>query len=228
MEMWMIAVLLFISFALLLYAKIAKTQRMPPVFLWLGVAVGMVAMYLEYLMSYDTLAVVGFLLLFQPISDLIALPILRNRVMPPCVRVRRTPIYKIVVSFFCIAFGILFVTETFRAPRMMLFPGLMTACITIYLILFLSERVEVCRNGVWKYGWLQWLQPWEVYESFSWEGRTKDSVVLLLVPKKAWISYLSDRLLVAPEDRKTVQQLLEANLQDRSTDSEAFSGWYPF
>ena len=115
-----IAVLLLISFALLLYAKIAKTQRMYPVFLWLGVAVGLVAMHLEYLMSSDNFAVFGFLLLFQPISDLIALPILRNRVMPPCVRVRKTPIYKIVVSFFCIAFGILFVTETFRAPRSLL------------------------------------------------------------------------------------------------------------
>jgi len=94
---------------------------------------------------------------------------------------------------------------------MMLFWGLMTASMIIYLILVLSERVEVCGNGVWQ---AQGLRPWEVYESFSWKGETKDGVELVLLPK-SWIDS-RDRLLVVPEDREAVHQLLEANLPDRS------------
>jgi ankyrin repeat protein len=222
-DMWVIAVLLLLTFVLILFAKIAKTRRMRSVFLCLTLAVWCVVAYQAYLMPYDfydAFWIFSLPFVFQAIADLIALPILRRRVIPPCVRVRRTQIYKIVVSFFCIAFGILFVNVSFSSPRMMLFAGIMTASMIIYLILSLSERVEVCGNGVWQYGGLhglQWLRPWEEYESFSWKGETKDSVVLWLVPKswRSWI-FPCDRLLVAPEDREAVHQLLEANLPDLS------------
>ena len=96
---------------------------------------------------------------------------------------------------------------------MMLFPGLMTAVPIIYLILLLSEKVEVCGNGVWKYR-MAVVATVGSLRILLLGRKTKDSVVLLLIPKKA--SYPSDRLLVAHEDREAVHQLLAANLPDLS------------
>jgi len=140
-------------------------------------------------------AVVGFLIMSIAISGLIAIPILRKRVVPPCIRVKgyRSGIYNIIGSFFAVAFCILFLTESLRSLKMMLLLGPFMVSLIILLILILFEKIEICENGVW-----QWdgLQLWEEYESFSWKWKTQDDVELRLV-SKSWLG--SARLIVPPE-----------------------------
>ena len=112
-----------------------------------------------------------------------------------------------ILSFLVIASVMFFLNESFTSLRMMLLLGPMIVSLIICLILTLLEKIEICGNGVWQWGT---LHPWEEYESFSWKWKTKDSVELRLV-SKLWICS-STRLMVPPEDREAVQQLLEANL----------------
>lgn len=214
------ALLLLIAFAMILFSRIAKNRRIRWVLLCLGAGVWSVVSCWIGTRGNDGafLALLGFPLISAASSDLIALPILRRRVILPCFRVRRTPLYKTVHSFFLIAIGILILAWSFGSPKLMLWSVLVTASIIIYLVLVLSERVEVCGNGVSQY---RGVRPWEDYESFSWKGKTKYGVELWLMPK-SWRSWVvpSDRLLVAPGDREAVQQLLEGHLPDQSTSDE--------
>jgi hypothetical protein len=88
------------------------------------------------------------------------------------------------------------------------FAGLMTAAMIIYWILELAVSVQICANGVFHNGK---LQAWEEWESFSWDrGRSEDRLGLTLVSKIGLCR--SVRLLVRPEDRESVQQLLTAHV----------------
>ncbi len=163
--------------------------------------------------AYD--ATIGFAWLSVAIADLIAIPILRRRLIPPCVRVKKASqsgaIAMTVVSFLFTAFVIfLLVTKSLRSFGMMIFMGLTTVSIIIYLILGLFEKIQICGNGVWRNGW---FSSWEEFKSFSWQWKTKDSVELKL-SYRSWI--WPTRLVVTREDRETVHQLLEANLPEVS------------
>lgn len=85
--MWLIAALLLSSFVLLLFARIAETRRMERIFLYSGMAVWIAAMFLERKNDTAFDAIVGFGFLSVAVSDLSACPILRRRIVPPCVRV---------------------------------------------------------------------------------------------------------------------------------------------
>jgi len=176
----------------------------------MGLAVWNVAVFLVWKDDYLFNAILGLAILFGAISNLIAIPILRRRVTPPCIRVRRhrAAKYNIIMSFLVIAFVIFLLIESLHSFRMLLLLGPMIASLIIYNILILFEKIEICGNGVWGYGG---LRPWEEYESFYWKWKTKDSVELRLV-SKSWRR--PTRLMARPEDREAVQKLLEANLPD--------------
>ncbi|MEW6352139.1 MAG: hypothetical protein AB1646_24060 [Thermodesulfobacteriota bacterium] len=92
--MWIIAVLPNILFALIflfVFAQIAKTRRMRSVFYFLGVAVfSAAALLTAILREFDASdAIGGFFFFSLAFSYLIAIPILRRPVTPPCVRVKR-------------------------------------------------------------------------------------------------------------------------------------------
>ena len=161
----------------------------------------------------------------MPFFELIAIPILRRRVMHPCVRAKilLSGIYRIIRSiwfFFVIAFFVFFLLteslERLRSSGMILLLGPGTGASIIFLILILFEKIEICGNGLWQFNR---LLPWEEYESFSWEWKTESHVELKLVSRTwGW----STSLIVLPEDREAVQQLLEANLPDLSATKMKF------
>jgi hypothetical protein len=214
--MWIVAVLLLMSFALFLFGRIAKSRRMFWVFAFLGLAVWNVALFLTWKNDYVFNAILGSAVMFGAISDLIAIPILRRRVIAPCVRVTKLQgrIANIILPFFFIASIIFFVALSFYSFGMMLLLGPMIASMIIVFILALFEKTDICGNGVW----CTKLQPWEEYESFSWNEKSDDGVELRLI-SKSWIAGQT-RLMVSPEDREAVQQLLEANLPDQSSGAE--------
>jgi hypothetical protein len=220
--MWVIAVLLLITFALLVLSKISKTRKMNGVFTLLALAAVLATMLAAWFLAprNDNIlgAITGFLFISLTITDVIARPILKRRVMPPCVRVKRieSRIGRIVPPFLvfsCIAFAI-YVMVTGRSWRSFgtsLNMGCLTVWMTYCLVLILFERIEICGDGVLQIGG---LQPWDGYESFSWDWNTPACVELRLV-SRSWLS-TSPRLLVPPQDREAVQQVLEAHLPDLS------------
>jgi hypothetical protein len=213
-KMWVAAVSIFISLVLFLLGRIAKTRRMSSVFFWSGIAVCSVAAFLTSDNEYSCYAIMGFVPVSGPISDVIAIPIVRRRVMPPCVRAEKCQnrILMIAGLLSVIAFFVfLLVTESYRSLKMMLLLGPCAVVMIMGLILELFGKTEICGNGLWQYCE---LQPWEDFKFFSWKWNRDDSVDLRLV-SKSWICP-STRLMVRPEDREAVQQLLEENLPDLS------------
>lgn len=151
-----------------------------------------------------------------------------RRIPSQCVRVKRTRRRRFarhVASLLCWpAVVLLLVYLWMRSVSLETFSGVGFASIMITagVNLWPSKIIEVCRNGL-LLG--DKLRPWEQYECFFWKGETEDGVELGL-PLKEWImtpSISTTRLAVAPEDREAAQQLLEANLRDRSKASEAYS-----
>lgn len=212
--MWVIAVLLLISFSLFLFTRIAKTLSLHWVFVCLGMAVWSLVMFLTSKNESAFAATFGFLYLSGAVSDLIAIPILRRRVIPPCVRVEKPDQggWEVIVACFGLFAPLVFivvVTESLHSTWIILFMGFMSGSFIIYYIVYQVGKVEICGNGVWHSGR---LHPWEEYESFSWKWRTKDSVELKLA-SKSWLCP-STRLMAPSEDREAVQQLLEASLPD--------------
>jgi hypothetical protein len=214
--MWGTAVLFLISFALILFSRIAKKRETGLVFGFLGIAVWGVAAFLAPKNDEAFFAIMGILNASLAFSDLIAIPILRKRVMPPCVRAKKASqsgnIAAIIVSFLFLAFVIfVLVTGGLSGLGWMIFLGLSTVSLIIYLLLLLFDKIEIWGNGLWQCGK---FQPWEEYKSFSWKWKTKDSIELGLVLKsEIWPAI---RLVVRSEDREAVHQLLEANLPDLS------------
>jgi hypothetical protein len=214
--MLVIGALLLISFALLLFSRIAKTRSMSSAFVLLGMAVWSVACFHGWKNNSALNALVGFPLIFFLICDLIARPILRRRVIPPCVRVRRlrsdiTNIIEYFGLFSAIAFVIYLLVTGSLLSFGIRWLGLAAISIIIFLVLDLVEKTEICGNGIWQNGR---LQPWEEYKYFSWKRRTEESIELRFV-SKSWISD-STRLTVPFEGRQAVLQLLGANLPDLS------------
>jgi hypothetical protein len=210
--MWIVAVLLVISFALFLSARITKTRRTLSVSSWLGGAASSAAVFLAWENDYAVTAI-GFLCASIVISELIAVPILRRRVIPPCIRVREAGqdgIIMIIAALLFIAF-VVFLLVT----GMTLGYGLITAYMIIIVVLRLFKKTEICGNGLWQN---RSLQPWEEFRSFSWTGKTEDGAELRLDPSLTVLS--ETRLLVSPEEREAVQQILEANLPDQSSGAE--------
>jgi hypothetical protein len=213
--MWIVAVLLFISFVLLIFRSNAKTRIMRDILFCAAMAIGFVAVFLTPKTDdYDS-AIMGFLCASIVISELIAIPVQRKRVIPPCVRVREAGqdrIIMIIGALLCIAFVVYLLVSSGRTLRY----GIIPAYFIIIAVLRLFEKTEICSNGLWQYGQ---LQLWEGYDSFSWTRNRDDSVELALV-SKSWIEFPLSWLTVAPEDREAVHQILEANLPDQSSGAE--------
>ena len=212
--MWLIAALLLISFALIVLVKIAQTWRMYWIFLSLEIAVWIVIMKLLYGRNFSEFTpILGLAISSSAVSDLIKVPIWRSRVVPPCVRVKIPgQIWaNIIYLFFAFLFVVFLIYLPFihgwRPFGMTAYMGFTTAAFITWFILILFEKIEICGNGLWRNGG---LQPWKKYESFSWNQYTTDGNELRLVSK----SGLFTSLVVPPEDRQTVQQILEPNLPE--------------
>lgn len=215
--MWMIVVFLLIFTALCVFAAIAKTWKMISVFFCLGMAVAVIAVFLARNNPFSSEAILGIPFLSFALSNLITRPILRRRVVPPCVRVenldqggweRPIVLFVLLASFvFMVA-----VTESLHSAGIILFMGFVLGSLIISYIIHQVGKAEICGNGVWHSGR---LHPWDEYESFSWEKKTEDSVELRLVSKSRYSC--SMRLMAPPENRDAARQLLGANLPDLST-----------
>jgi hypothetical protein len=155
---------------------------------------------------------------------------LNRRTLPRCVRVKRTRLRRFawqIESALCWPAVVLLLVDVWmRNASLETFSGVGFVSIMITtgvnFWFWQSEIIEICKNGL-LLG--DKLRAWEQYECFFWKGETEDGVELSLPLK---ITNSITRLVVAPKDRAVVQQLLEVNLQDRSTDAEVYSRWSRF
>ncbi len=152
-----------------------------------------------------------------------------RRIPPPCVRVRRSrrrlPVRQ-VVSVLCwpaVVLLLVYLWQRNTSWETFSFVGCLSIMITAGVNFRPPEKIVICGKGLLLN---DELRPWgQYYECFFWKGETKDGAELRL-PLKYWITESPlTRLVVAPEDREAVQQILEANLPDRSMDSGRYSGW---
>lgn len=210
--MWVFAGSLLIVFAFLFFGKISKNHWMSVVLGCLGCIVWFIAVSLEGKDVYMFNAGLGFMILFNPVSDLIAMPTLRRRLVAPCIPVKkyRATIYNIIILFLLLAAIIIAIIVSLRDFVLLPISGPAAVSLIIWGLLIVLGKIEICRNGVWKN---RRLNPWEQYECFSWALNPHDNHELSLVSK--WGS--STRLVVSPEDREAVHQLLEANLPDATS-----------
>jgi hypothetical protein len=149
---------------------------------------------------------------------------LNRRILPRCVPVRRSRLRRFakhIISVLCWpTVALLVIYQWNRNVSLEAFSGygFVSIMITMGVNFWPVKRIEICRNGLL---WGDKLRAWDQYVCFFWKGETGDGAELRL-PLKEMHSMM--RLVVAPEDREIVQQLLEAKLQDRSAESEAYSG----
>jgi len=244
MDMLVVAVLLGLSWSLILTAKIARLLDMSyKMSLWLGVlfcvAAGapLVPVIIPYVRNYpEGLFWVSFSFLLCAVFELYDAFESKEEVMPPCVPVERPGQGRVVRTAKRVASFLLFGFVLYSATRGSL-PSLgqMSAGDTLACVLFtmailiwvfhsLSQKIEICGNGLLDQDRPRpKFQPWEVYESFSWTEETKDGVQLRLQTKSAGQG--TSALMVRPEDREAVQQILEANFPDQF--SSAHDGLTP-
>lgn len=235
MEMLVIAVLLGLSLALILTAKIAKMMDISyklilRVGVFFYVAAGAPLIYVIILQarkSADALFWMAGTILLRAVYDLVA-PFFKEEAIPPCVPVKRSGQGRVartareVASFLLMGFVFFFAVRG-SLPSVgqmsgwdMLACGFFTMAAIVTGLQKLFQRVEICGNGLLdQAGSPPELRPWEAFESFSWRGTTTDGVELRLQAKSA--DQGTTRFMVRPEDFAAVQQILEANLPDQSS-----------
>jgi hypothetical protein len=214
--MWVIAVLLPISFVLFVLARIAKKESMFWVLHLLGLGVCFAALHVCVRRDHsEPIVIVGFLMVFRALSELIAIPVWRRRVAPPSVLVKsvgRVWVFYPVMLCLWIAFvAFLLGTEDIGPLPMIVHTGLATAWMILNLMIEVFGTTEICVDGIRHNGR---LRKWKAFESFSWQPKATDSVELTLVSDSSICP--TTRFLVRPEDREAVQQILKAALQDLS------------
>jgi hypothetical protein len=213
--MWIIALLLVVSFVLFVLGKIAKTWGMRTVFVFLALAAAWSTAWWSFSLGSDYArgALFGSIVLFSAISDLIGILVWRRRALPPCVRAKRyqSAAAKVITSvcFIALAISLFF---SCRDSLDMLLAGVAFAVAPFYH-LFLFDTIEICANGV-REG--SRLRPWDDFESFAWERKKGDKVELRLQRKSEGWQWL--RLVVPPEDREAAQKILVAHLPDTSAE----------
>jgi hypothetical protein len=163
-------VLLLISSALLVRSRLDKTRVIDWRFLILGSAVfGFANVFtLELKNDYVRSALLLFSFLLVIIYNPIAVLILRRRVTPPRVPVKRTTkfrTYSSIAIIFVFAFFIYIsnISDLHSFEKMFL-QGYMAIVMIIAFFLILFEKVDICGDGVLDGGGL-W--PWDRYKSFS-------------------------------------------------------------
>ncbi len=218
--MWVIVVWLLIVFAVLLFSRIAKTPRMRSDLIWLGLALWSAPMFLTSGNKSAQDATFYFPLLSLALSDLLAVPIFRRRITPPCVRV--TKLREGWAAFIIGVFlGVAIVIYLLIAEGLRSLAGIVLGSIPVLVIVFSIISVclppEICGNGVWQDGK---SQPWEEFAYFAWRPNEKYGVELSIETKS--VDCNSALVTVPREDREAVQQLLKAHLPDRSMDSGAY------
>jgi hypothetical protein len=215
-EMWNIALLLVVSFVLMVFGRIAKKRTMFTVLRLLGCGAWMAAVFLSIGRDY-ALTILSLLCLFSAVSDAIAVPVFRRRAIPPCVREKRSWRYvAIVIASYCFGAAILIylmVLESRRSLNFALNMAPLVPALIISAVLSLFERTEICANGVLLGSR---LSPWEDYESFAWEQKKDDKVELRLKRKSDVWQWL--RLVVSPENHEAAQKILVAHLPDTSAE----------
>lgn len=234
MEMSGIAVLLGLSLALILAAKIAKMLDMSyKILLRLGivlcVAAGAPLFFHTFLKSRHDPEALFWLahgIFLTAAFGLFAAFTSKGEVIPPCVPVKRpgqgriTRTAREVAFFLLMGFAWCLVLRG-AVPSLgqmsawdMVACGLFTAAIIVRGFHILSQGVEICGNGLADWGGSRpMVHPWEHYESFSWIVETNYGVVLRLHARSADVR--TTDLLVGSGDRDVVQKILEANLPDR-------------
>jgi hypothetical protein len=210
-EIWNIAVLLLISFVLIVFSRIMKTRGMRGVFLFLALLTWNVALFLSPVVPHGCSPVLGLGILSMAISEVIGAVFWSRRVLRPCVHVKRyhNVVGNIAGAILCIGFLIYQVSSSLPSWNTIIYVALVSVGFTSFFVQHLFDNIEICANGVLLGSE---LKRWEEYESFAWK-REKDDGVHLKLYWKSWPGRAT-RLIVPPEDRETTQQLLDANLQD--------------
>lgn len=154
---------------------------------------------------------------------------LERRVLARCIPVRRTRRRRLarhLVSVLCWPAVVLLLVNLWeRNVSLEAFSGVGFASIMITMAVnsWPSKKIEICKNGL-LLG--DELRAWEQYECFLWKQETQDGLELRLPLKEGLTTRSITRLVIAPEDRGIVQNILEANhLPDRSTAPGPYSGW---
>lgn len=214
--MWWIAALLLISFALILFSRIAKTSDTRWIVGGWGIAIGASAIIFVQGDRSSIYTIMGLLLLFPTASKLIGIPVWKRRVISPRFgpkRAGRRTLIGLSFLFGCLACVSFFaLTGEMASFGIIFFRGAFAATVLMQLALNLFERIEICANGIW-HDWR--LQLWEEFGSYSWDGAKKDGVVLTVASKSSVGAYT--RLVVPREDCEAVQALLEAHLPNLGT-----------
>jgi hypothetical protein len=212
-DIWMTAVLLLVMFVLLVFGRIAKAQRTRTVFLFLALAAWGAAWWsLSLDKRYAYSALIGPLILFSAIFDLIGIYVWRRRVLTPCVTAKRysSAAAKVITSvcFIGLAISVFF---PYRDSLDMLLAGApLAVAMIIYAVLFLFDTIVLCANGILE-GSNLWA--WDEFEYFAWERKMGDKVELRLLKRESDV-WQQLRLLVPPEDRDATQKILAAHLVD--------------
>jgi hypothetical protein len=176
----------------------------------IGLGVSTVLEVYTELHRFDLIAVICFSYLW---SDLLFIrPLLRRRVIPPCVRVRAFTRgwWLVMIVLLVLVLVAFWVPLTWTSLRRLVIPGsLYLVTLAGFFIDMVCHPAEICANGVWYNGT---LHEWSSFERFAWRGQGDKTVVELEYSKEVQTPFLSQRITVPPQNREAAKQLLEANL----------------
>ncbi len=200
---------LFLSF---LFGRIGATPTARAVFSRLAITLTFAVAFLVLFGPLKAKLICMHLVAAITLSDFVARPILRQRVIPPCVRVSRLGerilgiVMLVPMPFVFIDFYFEGHFSRWQGPAALS----MLISVTAFLILFSFQRSEICANGLWYNGM---LYEWDACESSSWTPQDGQLIVDLKFGKRRNQMHL----VVPPENREAARQLLEANLSNRHT-----------
>jgi hypothetical protein len=214
----LVAVFVSISCAIVTWTPTAATARKRFESL-LSISIP-IAFLLQFYGGYpELLDPVIFLLIFSfVLSDFLFIrPLLRRRVIPPCVRVRSyIQGVRLVMegAFVLIALGLMAYLPPERSTRL---PMVISATLGfvsygVFLIGTVYQRPEICANGVWYDGS---FHEWSSFKCFAWREQGDKTVVELVYPEE--LSRPSKRIIVPPENCEAARKLLEANLPEEAS-----------
>lgn len=214
-----VAVFVSISCATVTWAPTAAAARRRFELLFsIATAIALLLCFLGESTEYTELSRPAiFLLTFSfVLSDLLFIrPLLRRRVIPPCVRAKTfTQGLWLVIIGLLVFFVLVLVAFPLPWGRMSL-PVLISQSLCLVSIcgLLISKvrpHAEICANGLWYDGA---LLEWTRFERFAWREEGDKTVVEVLYSRELWSPVSpSARMIVPPENCQAAKKLLEANL----------------
>jgi hypothetical protein len=221
--MWQILsyVFLIVSLGCYVYSEVARTASARKGFRLLFILFWAAASIASY-PSDSITALVALYCFGLFLSEFIIRPLLRRRVIPPCVRVKdfvRHNVTLTITKIIVVVGFILLIIMAFHDRRFLEFVGPIPAVLWLisvcgFFILALCERTEICANGLWRHGR---FHEWGDYKFYRVEAKEGDMIVeFRLSDKSPTLLDRSKRIVVPPENWEAAKRLLEANLLDLS------------